>query len=256
MRPGSPPHFHFIVLPSHEAMSRRAAGFLEDEIRRDPSVLVAAASGSTPSRTYELLTDLLQDEVTRSPGLLQRLRIIKLDEWGGLTMDDPATCETNLKRLLVEPLGISPERYFSFQSDAGDPRAECGRIARALEAGGPIGVSVLGLGLNGHLGFNEPAEALEPFPHVAQLSASSLAHPMLERSRASPRQGLTLGIADILRSRRILLLVSGSKKREVLRRLLEEPISPRLPASFLWTHGDVTCLCDREAAEGLEGLLQ
>src|SRR5687767_413086 len=201
MRPGAPPHFHFIVLPSHEAMSRRAASFLEDEIKRDPSVLVAAASGSTPTRTYELLCDLLRDEATRSPCLLQRLRIIKLDEWGGLPMDDPATCETYLRRHLIEPLGIPPERYLSFQSDAGDPRAECVRIARALEAQGPIGVSVLGLGLNGHLGFNEPAEALEPFSHVAELSAASLAHPMIERSSAPPRHGVTLGIGDILRSR-------------------------------------------------------
>src|SRR5688572_21090476 len=115
MKPGSPPHFYWIVLPCHEAASRRSAALLEYAIRRDPGVLVAAASGSTPTRTYELLCDLLQDEATRSPGLLQRLRIIKLDEWLGLSMDDPATCETYLRRLLVEPLGIPPERYFSFR---------------------------------------------------------------------------------------------------------------------------------------------
>ena len=108
---------------------------------------------------------------------------------------------------------------------------------------------VLGLGSNGHLGFNEPADALHPHAHVAQLSPESLAHPMVRGTSTPLTYGLTLGMADILHSKQVLLLVSGRHKRDVLRRLLDDrTVSTRFPASFLWLHQDVTCFCDADAA--------
>ena len=92
------------------------------------------------------------------------------------------------------------------------------------------------------------ADSLRPGPHLAELSAQSLKHPMLHTARGSPRIGLTIGMGDILRSRSILLLVSGRQKAQQFRRLLEPHIATRFPASFLWLHGRVTIICDREAA--------
>lgn len=234
------------VFADHESLSHAAADWLIERIRTRPDALLCAASGSTPHRTYELLAKHGAVE----PRLFDRLRLIKLDEWGGLPMDDPATCEAHLRSTLVTPLALA-ERYEAFQSDA-SPEGECERVAAWLREHGPIDLGVLGLGLNGHLGFNEPAESLHAHAHVAQLSETSLTHAMLSQSELRPTHGLTLGMADLLQSREILLLVSGEAKRTALARLLRDEITPQFPASFLALHPRVTLFCDRAASTVVE----
>jgi galactosamine-6-phosphate isomerase len=227
----------------HEAMSQAAAAYLVAQLRRKPNSLLILATGDTPERTYQLLADYGRAK----PGLCDHLRILKLDEWGGLSMDDPATCEVALRRTLVGPLGIGPERYMGWQSAPPNITAECSRIRQWITGHGPADVCVLGLGLNGHLGFNEPGEFLRPGPHRAELSNESKQHSMLNQARGQPGYGLTLGLRDILQSREILLLVSGAQKAPQLRRLLRPEISPRFPASFLWLHAVTTICCDEAA---------
>ncbi len=229
------------VYADYETMSRRAADWLIERLRAKPNALFCAASGSTPDRAYQLFVEHRRTE----PTLFSQLRLIKLDEWGGLPMSDPSTCETHLRRVLVVPLGLA-ERYFSFDSVA-PGEEECDRIADCLCRQRPIDACVLGLGLNGHLGFNEPGETLQPHAHVAKLSETSLTHVMLDQSRSRPSYGITLGMADLLQSSEILLLVSGAAKRAALRRLLSEEISTQFPASFLHLHPNVSLLCDAAA---------
>jgi galactosamine-6-phosphate isomerase len=237
----------FEVAEDTEELGVRAAEFLAAEFRRRPELLLCAATGDTPTRCYGRLAEM----AAREAGLASRLRVIKLDEWGGLAMDDSATCEAYLKRHLIGPLKVARERYIGFQSDAVDPEAECRRVRGQLLETGPIDVCVLGIGANGHLALNEPGEFLEPFAHVAKLSGASIVHPMLRNARGPVHYGLTLGMAEIMASRRVLFLVSGAHKREPMRRFLERRIAADFPASFLWMHPAVTCLCDRAAVEGL-----
>ena len=238
---------HTIVDANYEAMSRRAADFTVEQIRSKPDLLMCVATGSSPKRAYELLAERRRDE----PRLFERLRVLKLDEWGGLSSDHPGTCETYVRRLLIEPLGISAERYLTFRGDAADPAAECERIRAMLRQQGPIDLCVLGLGLNGHLGMNEPADELHSGPHVAPLSEETAKHSMIRNATPPVRFGLTLGMSDLLQSRRILLLVNGVAKRDALRRLMSGRVTTQFPATLLWLHSGVTCLCDREAATGL-----
>jgi galactosamine-6-phosphate isomerase len=165
-------------------------------------------------------------------------------------MNDPATCESYFRRIFAGVPGFV-ERLEGFRSRPRDPVAECLRLRRWLAANGPMDVCLLGLGVNGHLGFNEPAAMLQPFAHVAELSRASLRHAMLGSTKARPAYGLTFGIADLLAAREILLVVSGAHKREPLVRLLAGRVTPRFPATFLWLHPRVTLLCDR-AAMGLD----
>jgi galactosamine-6-phosphate isomerase len=188
----------------------------------------------------------------REPELFRSLRILKLDEWGGLEMNDPSSCEGQLRDYLIEPLGVSSARYISFTSNPANPPAECARVGRLLKEEGPIDLCVLGLGMNGHIAMNEPAASLQPWTHIAQLAESTLRHPMLTGSRTVPTYGLTLGMAEILSSREILLLVSGTNKREPLKCLLKREITTNFPASLLWLHPNCTLLCDREASAGLD----
>jgi galactosamine-6-phosphate isomerase len=233
----------FIVCDGREALARRAAAAVLDAIRARPDLLLCATSGSTPTRAYDLLALRGREE----PRLFERVRLLKLDEWVGLPMDDPSTCEAYLREHLLDPLGIPSERYVGFRGDAIAPEAECEHIAGVLAEQGPIDLCILGLGVNGHLGLNEPGPELHPGPHVTALSRASLDHPMLRRARGQVRQGVTLGMGDILRSRKVLLLVSGAHKREAMQRLREPRVSTAFPASLLWLHADATCLCDNEA---------
>jgi galactosamine-6-phosphate isomerase len=171
------------------------------------------------------------------------VRILKLDEWCGLAMEDPATCERYLRDWLVDGLQMG-DRYVGFDSRPADPEAECRRVAGWLARNGPIDTCVLGLGVNGHIGFNEPGPSLRRHAHVARLSEASLGHAMLERARGRPTCGLTLGMADVLHAGGGLLLVSGAAKQAALRRLLDGPISTDFPASLLALHRNLQVLCD------------
>ena len=193
------------------------------------------------------LSLLLAVQGRSKPELFGCVRWLKLDEWGGLPIDHPATCERYLLDRLMIPLEVPATRFFGWQSQPKDPDAECQRMADWLAAHGPIDLCVLGLGLNGHLGFNEPGPALQADPHVAALSPTSLTHSMLRGERAGIRYGLTLGMADILHSRRLLLLVSGAHKAQAMSRLAERRITPEFPASFLWLHPALTIIADQAA---------
>ena len=239
-------HFQVFVQHDYEEMSLRAARYLHAKLRDKPDLLLCAATGGTPTRAYDLFA-----RSWHHAAAVSRVRVIKLDEWGGLPPDDPGTCEAYLRRHLLDPLGVTPERYTGFRADAPDPAAECERVAAALDDLGPPDVAVLGLGINGHLGFNEPASGLQAHPHVARLSAESLEHPMVRHAKGAELFGLTLGMGDILHARSVLLLVNGAHKRDALRRLITGPVATDFPASMLWLHADVTCFCDADAAEDL-----
>jgi len=239
--------FRMQVLDTYEAMSRAAADFIFRELKRQPNLLLCVSAGATPTRTYQLLAA----RYVRQPRLFSRLRVLQIDEWVGLAPGHPATCAVDLGAKLLEPLRISRDRFTGFRTDATDPGTECSRVARWLAANGPIDVCILGLGKNGHVAINEPADALTPYAHVAALAESSRNHAMLKDLARKPRRGLTLGMADILCSRRIILLVNGKGKRPALRRLMKREVTTRFPASFVWLHPDATVLCDREAAADL-----
>lgn len=220
-------------------MSRRAADFLAQEIRAKPDSLLCLATGATPMRSYELLAK-------NDRALFKRLRVIKLDEWGGIPMTSPATCETFLRKTIVDPLDINSQ-YIGFESQPKDFQVECERIGQWLKQNGPIDLCVLGLGINGHLGFNEPAAAMQPHAHIATLSKESLQHSMIAAEPTKPTCGLTLGIADLLQSKKILLVASGASKREPMKRLMSGEITTNFPGTFLWLHPNLTIICDRAA---------
>jgi galactosamine-6-phosphate isomerase len=227
-----------------DAMSRAAADLVARDVARRPDLLLGVVTGATPTRTYGHLARKRAAE----PGFFRRLRVLKLDEWLGLSSRHPATSEVYVRSKILGPLGVGRGQYEGWRCAPPDPEAECKRIARWLARHGPMDLCLLGLGRNGHLLMNEPAASLHPGPHVARLAPSTRRHSMLESLKTPPRYGLTLGMADILASRRILLLVSGRHKAAALRRALEGGVSTNCPASLLALHPDATVYCDRDAA--------
>jgi galactosamine-6-phosphate isomerase len=228
---------------NYDDLSLEAASLIIWELKKNKNALLCAATGGSPTGTYAALKQ--QFDLNRE--VFSGLRVIKLDEWGGLPKNHPSTCENYLQEHLTGPLQITRDRYISFLSDPKDPVEECGRIAQELKKAGPIDICILGLGMNGHLALNEPGTSLEAGPHVAKLSDTSLTHPMIGANDTKPSYGLTLGMADIFQSACILLLISGAKKKAITGALLNGQISTALPASFLWLHPNVVCMIDEEA---------
>ena len=223
---------------NYDILSQRANELVVEEIRSKKDLLLCAATGGSPEGLYRELVTTGAFE----PELLSSIRVIKLDEWGGIPPGSPGTCEAYLQERLLEPLGISGIRYISFNSLPDDPDLECQRIQAELDLMGPIDLCILGLGRNGHLGLNEPGPELQSHCHVASLTQSSMGHAMTARMEKVPEYGLTLGMSDILSSLKILLIISGEGKEEAKNMFLSGKITTHCPASYLWMHPDVDCL--------------
>ncbi|NJN27404.1 MAG: galactosamine-6-phosphate isomerase [Cyclobacteriaceae bacterium] len=226
-----------------EDISLAATNIILGQLLTKKNSLLCLATGQSPTGTYHMLTR----EYTADPGLFDQLRIIKLDEWGNVAMDHPMMCESYLQKHVIGPLHIDSDRYLSFNSMAQNPDAECDRMQHLLEEQGSIDLCVLGLGRNGHLALNEPARSLKAGCHVAKLATSTLQHDMIAGMEQKPTYGFTLGMVDIMKSKKIILLISGSQKAKITRALFNRRISTNLPASMLWLHPNVICLADRQA---------
>jgi len=231
------------VLANHEAVSRRAVELVVEWVRDHPGPLIAAGPGQTLERPYALLADAMADR----PGLLSEARLVKLCEWVGLAGHQRASVEWYIQHHVVQPLGVPHSRYMGFDGMSQKLRGECRRVQKWLKANGRVDLCILGMGINGTVGFNEPGTHTEPDPHVETLSSQSLALPAIQALDDPPRKGMTLGMNDLVQARRMLLIVTGEQKRLALSRLLDRNITPQFPASYLWKGYDVTCLCDRAA---------
>lgn len=227
----------------YEEMSQVAFESFYAGLKTSPRTSICAATGHSPTGFYKKMVANYQEQSE----LYNTMQVVKLDEWFEVSADDPNSCEYYIQNKIVLPLNIADDRYLSFKSDAVAPEAECIRVQKELDKHELLDVCILGLGDNGHLGFNEPAATLSDVCHMSTLSKTSMQHSMTETMPNNPKFGLTLGIADILRSKKIILLVTGLGKEDVLAQLLTQKITSQFPASFLWNHSNVECYIDSES---------
>lgn len=225
----------------YEVMSQLACDRIITVLRNRPGQLLCPSKGTSTIGLYKKMAAQFQKE----GHIFEGLRIIKLDEWGGTPGCGPNSSTNYLKTNVLDPLGVTEERYISFDSSPVDAKKECNRMDNEIMERGPIDICILGMGKNGHLGFNEPANFLVPNCHIAELSPTSLMSSMASSMPDKPNYGLTLGMANILQSRTIILLLTGKGKKQAIKELFNREISPYLPASFLWLHPQVYCYLDK-----------
>ena len=202
-----------------------------------PGLRMCLPTGSTPRPVYQRMT-------TGFAGTT----VLVLDEYGGLDPGDPASCGAMIDNDLVSHLDVRPH-VDALDTRADDLAAECRRFSR-LAGDGPD-LTLLGLGRNGHLGLNEPGSRADSVTRVVTLAEETRDGVRGYGVDPPPTWGMTLGLAEILRSKRIWLLVTGAHKADILRRTLEGTIGADVPASFLRTHSNTVVLADREAAADL-----
>lgn len=235
----------FVKTDHYEAMSEAASEVLVNCLVQKPDALFCIATGSSPTEAYRLFVEKVKSKNIDTG----KMRIIKLDEWKGLSKDNPATCEYYVQEHILKPLGISEDRYISFDPMEENAEYECERITKLLHENGGIDCCVLGLGRNGHLGLIEPADKLNPFVHKAVLDKKTQTHPMLAANHQMVSEGYTLGLADLLASKEILFVVTGGDKQEAYELLQESVITNKQPANYLWLHNNTHCIVDLSSFE-------
>lgn len=230
----------FYRTENYETMSKKACNMLIDFLIQKPDALFCIATGNSPKETYNLFVKEVKERNINT----SKMRIIKLDEWCGLEKNNPATCEHYVRKHILNPLDIKDNRYISFNSMEKDSEYECDRISFLLKKNGGIDCCILGLGKNGHLGLNEPSKELNPFIHKTELESKTQTHAMLASNNQHVSEGYTLGIRDILDSKKILMLVTGTDKEEAYKTLQRKVITPAQPANYLWLHSNTNCIVD------------
>lgn len=238
-----------VVVKDYEGLSRKAARFVAHELIAKPNLVLALPTGDTPKGMYNFLVRLYQE------GLLDFSQAItfNLDEYLGLPLDHPQSFRSYMHQHLWNHVNLKRENTHIPNSLARDLEAECRRYEEMIEKAGGIDLAVLGLGENGHIAFNEPGTPFESLTHVALLSLET----RKEEAQAFgglenvPTHAITMGIKTIMRSRKILLLVSGKRKASVLAQALLGPVTPEIPASILQLHPELTVVVDEEAGAWL-----
>lgn len=246
-----PVSLDLIVLPDPEAVAERVAAQLLHERRSRPERPLGLATGRTMEPIYRaMMRQLGQLPWAEHERLRERWLSFNLDEYVGLDPADGRSFTAHMRETLVDPLGIDPSQALLPDGLAADPQAEALRYAAALAAAGGLGLQILGIGLNGHVGFNEPPCGPDAPCRVVELCATTRrqnAAAFAGDPEAVPARAITLGLRDILAAERIVLVVTGAAKAPILRRLLDEPPSADLPASWLRGHGAVTVIADAAA---------
>ncbi|MDR2521234.1 MAG: glucosamine-6-phosphate deaminase [Spirochaetaceae bacterium] len=237
-----------IITKNYGALSDTAARFIAAQLLLKPESVLGLATGSSPLGTYEVLAGG-QNDVDFS-----RARTVNLDEYCGLAGDDPRSYRFFMDAHLFSKVNIRKEHTHIPDGRAADADKECARYEALLRDLGGVDVQLLGIGNNGHIGFNEPSDAFEVATHKQPLSASTIAanKRFFEREEDVPRFAYTMGIGTIMRARRILLIASGAAKAAALKQALTGPVTPALPASVLRLHAAVTVIADADAAALLQ----
>jgi glucosamine-6-phosphate deaminase len=240
-----------IIRADEAAAARLVAQILVKELRANPHLVLGLATGRTMEAVYRLLV-----EAHRQEGLdFSLCRTFNLDEYVGLPADHPSSYRYHMNKHLFEQVNFDRRNTHLPNGIAQDLDAECAHYERVIQKAGGIDLQLLGIGRDGHIGFNEPLSALRSRTRVKALTPTTLEQnaPFFGRADTMPRRAITMGVGTILECRRCVLLATGAEKAEVIARAVEGPITSMVSATALQLHPRCTVVVDEPAASRLEG---
>lgn len=234
-----------IKAKDYDDMSRKAANVVSAQVIMKPDCVLGLATGSSPIGTYKQLVewyekgDLDFGDVTT----------VNLDEYRGLPKDNDQSYDYFMHSHFFDFVNINPERTFLPDGMNDDPEKECARYEEVIRATGGVDLQLLGLGHNGHIGFNEPGEVFEKGTHCVDLQPSTIEANKRFFASADdvPKQAYSMGIQTIMMAKKILVVVSGEDKAEAVKNAFFGPVTPKVPGSILQMHPDVTVVADEAA---------
>ena len=230
---------------NYQDMSRKAANIISAQVIMKPHCVLGLATGSSPIGTYKQLIEWY------NKGDLDFARVmsINLDEYKGLSPENPQSYRYFMNTNLFDHVNIDKTRTFVPNGLEPDPEKACAAYEEIIRQSGGIDLQLLGLGRNGHIGFNEPGAAFEKETHCVDLTESTIKANarFFESMDDVPKQAYTMGIKNIMTAKKILLVATGEAKADALYKSLYGPITPNVPASILQLHPDVTVVADEDA---------
>lgn len=234
-----------IVCDNYDEISKKAAEIVAEQVKSAPDCVLGLATGSTPVGMYSLLADMYKNgELDFS-----RVRSFNLDEYYPITDDNSQSYHYFMNENLFSKINIDINNTHLLDGTCEDTAEECVRFEKLINENGGIDLQILGIGQNGHIGFNEPGPNLNSFTHLTDLTPNTIAanSRFFDKVEDVPTRALTMGIGTILKARKIILLASGKSKHNAVKELLTDSITTDNPASMLKVHPDVILICDREA---------
>ena len=229
----------------YEEMSRKAANIIAAQVYLKPDCVLGLATGSSPIGTYDQLVEWYEKGDLDFSGV----KTVNLDEYKGLPRDNDQSYYYFMHHHLFDRVNIDPANTNVPSGTAEDGDAECLRYEELIKSFGGVDLQLLGLGRNGHIGFNEPDAAFAPITHCVDLTESTIEANKRFFASADdvPKQAYTMGIGTIMRAEKILVVVNGEDKAEALAATVCGPITPEVPASVLQLHKNVTIVADEAA---------
>ncbi|WP_226781505.1 glucosamine-6-phosphate deaminase [Oceaniglobus trochenteri] len=239
-----------LILPDEKAATQRAADIVARTVTANPAAVLGLATGGTMLPLYAALVQRHRDD-----GLsFAQTTSFNLDEYIGLAPDHPCSYHTYMNDALFSHVDIDRARTHLPRGDAADPQVASDEYEDLIEAAGGIDLQLLGIGQNGHIGFNEPTASLGSRTRIKTLTTSTRRanQQYFASYEETPRYAITMGVATILASRKCVLVATGAAKAEAVARMVEGPLSAACPASALQLHAKATVILDQAAAEGLK----
>ncbi len=234
-----------IVTENYAEMSREAGKIFARAIKENPSLTLGLATGSTPEGMYkELVKAYEAGEIS-----FANVKSINLDEYYPIKKSDEQSYDYFMNYHLFSHVDMKKENIHLPNGEAADAAVEAAEYEKLIDAMGGADLQVLGIGRNGHIGFNEPDSFLWNDTHLTGLTASTIEanSRFFENEDAVPKHALTMGIGSIFKSKKIVLIASGAEKAEAVKRIFEGKITTECPATFLSLHPDCTLICDKAA---------
>lgn len=233
---------NYFVTADHEAMSKQTAELIIKTLQKKTTGLYCFAGGDTPVRTLELLVEAHQQKKID----LSQAFYIELDEWVGLDPADSGSCRAYLERHLWEPAGVPVSQRHVFDPLADDLSVECQKADSFIIEHGGLTLSLLGVGVNGHLGFNEPGTSFASDSHVIDLDAvTQTVGQKYFTGDVKRDQGITLGIGQLLASEELLVIASGATKKDAIKTVLSGDVTEDWPVTSIWKHNNPHLIVDR-----------
>lgn len=234
-----------VVAKNYDEVSRLAADIIVKELQANPCATLGLATGSTPIGCYNLLSDFCR----RKQISFAKVKTVNLDEYVGLPSSHEQSYAYFMRRHLFDNVDIELANTAIPNGNSADIEGECARYS-ALIKSLPRDVQVLGLGSNGHIGFNEPCTPFDSTTHVVELAQSTVSDNsrLFDDLNDVPRRAITMGISEILQARKVILLACGANKAQAVRDMIKGKITPDCPASALRKHPDCVVIVDESAA--------
>ena len=236
------------VYKDYNELSAAAAAMIIDCVKAKPEALLCFATGNTPKLAYEMVADRAVKEKVDFSGTF----IIGLDEWMGISPDNTGSCHWFLHEYLFKPMNMDASQIHLFNALAKNEKAECDKMNKLIRANG-IDLMVVGIGMNGHIGFNEPGTDENSLTHVAVLDEiTKTVGQKYFAGKVTIEKGITVGLKQVMEAEKLLMMANGKNKAPVIKKAAEDNISTSFPATLIQKHPNGFLLTDNEAASELK----